>query len=130
MDWRWKCSGTDKTSLLHAVILSLRDPETGAFAGDEWGEIDTRFAYCAVACLALLGRLDKLDADKTVEWLSRCKNFDGGFGMVEGAESHAAQGKVTISTIENGDGHTDIQSYSDSVDVSRCTLNPRQARHC
>ena len=73
-------------------ILSLQDSETGSFAGDEWGEIDTRFTYCAVACLSLLGRLDALDSEKTVNWLSKCKNFDGGFGMVEGAESHAAQG--------------------------------------
>ena len=26
----------------------------GSFAGDQWGEIDTRFSFCAVACLALL----------------------------------------------------------------------------
>lgn len=77
---------------LSAVILSLQDPETGSFAGDEWGEIDTRFTYCAVAALSLLGRLDDLDKDKTVSWLAKCKNYDGGFGMVEGAESHAAQG--------------------------------------
>lgn len=79
---------------LQTDILSLQDPETGSFAGDEWGEIDTRFTYCAVACLSLLGQLDKLDADKTVAWLEKCKNHDGGFGMVQGAESHAAQGKL------------------------------------
>ncbi|POW21778.1 hypothetical protein PSHT_02075 [Puccinia striiformis] len=48
-----------------------------------WGETDARFSYCAVAGLALLGGLDKLDRDAM-------SNFDGGFGMVEGAESHAA----------------------------------------
>ena len=26
----------------------------GSFAGDEWGEIDTRFSFCALATLALL----------------------------------------------------------------------------
>ena len=60
--------------------------------GDEWGEIDTRFTYCAVCALSLLGRLDALDKDKTVAHIARCANFDGGFGMVEGAESHAAWG--------------------------------------
>lgn len=78
------------------VVLALQDPETGSFCGDEWGEIDTRFTYCAVACLSLLGRLDALDHDKTVAWIARCKNYDGGFGMVENAESHAAQGLLTF----------------------------------
>ena len=30
----------------------------GSFAGDKWGEIDTRFTYCALATLAILHRLD------------------------------------------------------------------------
>ena len=28
--------------------------EDGSFYGDQWGEVDTRFSFCAVACLALL----------------------------------------------------------------------------
>lgn len=28
--------------------------EDGSFCGDQWGEVDTRFSMCAVACLALL----------------------------------------------------------------------------
>lgn len=62
--------------------------------GDEWGELGTRFSYCAVAALSLLGRLDALNKDLTVSWIAKCKNFDGGFGMVEGAESHAAYGAL------------------------------------
>ncbi|EAU83525.1 rab geranylgeranyltransferase [Coprinopsis cinerea okayama7 len=71
-------------------ILSLQQP-SGVFAGDNFGEIDTRFLYCAVSALSLLGRLDELDKEKTVGYLKRCKNYDGGFGSVVGAESHAAQ---------------------------------------
>lgn len=26
----------------------------GSFSGDKWGEVDTRFSFCAVACLSLL----------------------------------------------------------------------------
>lgn len=73
-------------------IVSLQSSETGGFAGDEWGEIASRFSYCAVSALSLLGRLDALDLPKTIDFLRRCKNFDGGFGMVPGAESHAAYG--------------------------------------
>jgi len=39
-----------------AYVASLQRPD-GAFMGDEWGEVDTRFVYCALNCLALLGRL-------------------------------------------------------------------------
>lgn len=74
-----------------AVILSLQQP-SGVFAGDKYGEIDTRFSYCAVNALSLLGRLHELDVEKTVDYIGRCKNFDGGFGHIIGAESHAAQG--------------------------------------
>jgi geranylgeranyl transferase type-2 subunit beta len=74
------------------VILSLQQP-SGVFAGDKFGETDTRFLYCGVAALSLLGHLDKLDVDQTVSYIRRCKNFDGGYGNVIGAESHAAQGE-------------------------------------
>ena len=76
------------------------------FAGDSWGEVDTRFLYCAVNALSLLGYLHELDIEKTVGYIERCKNYDGGFGNVIGAESHAAQGKrqknpvVEISDLE------------------------------
>ena len=35
----------------YLVGLQLDD---GSFMGDKWGEIDTRFSFCVVACLALL----------------------------------------------------------------------------
>ncbi|KAG9124398.1 hypothetical protein FRC07_011758, partial [Ceratobasidium sp. 392] len=63
----------------------------GSFAGDRWGEIDTRFTYCATSALSLLGELSKLDVEKTLGYIRKCRNFDGGFGASEGAESHAAQ---------------------------------------
>ncbi|KAG8745254.1 hypothetical protein FRC10_008427 [Ceratobasidium sp. 414] len=72
-------------------ILSLQALD-GSFAGDRWGEIDTRFTYCATSALSLLGELPKLDVEKTLGHIRKCKNFDGGFGGYEGAESHAAQG--------------------------------------
>ena len=62
------------------------------FAGDSFGETDTRFLFCAVNALSLLGHLSDLDVEKTVSYIRKCKNFDGGFGARIGAESHAAQG--------------------------------------
>lgn len=34
-------------------VSSLQQSD-GSFAGDKWGEIDTRFSFCAVMCLSLL----------------------------------------------------------------------------
>ena len=79
----------------HPVILSLQQP-SGVFAGDSFGEVDTRFLYCAVNALSLLGKLHLLDKQKTVAYIERCRNFDGGFGSCVGAESHAAQGESTL----------------------------------
>ncbi len=45
-------------------VASLQQPD-GSVAGDEWGEIDTRFTYCALNCLALLGRSAPHQRDQT-----------------------------------------------------------------
>jgi geranylgeranyl transferase type-2 subunit beta len=72
-------------------MASLQDRETGTFAGDEWGERDTRFLYGALNALSLLGLLHLVDLDKAVEHIEACANFDGGYGASPGAESHAGQ---------------------------------------
>lgn len=62
----------------------------GSFMGDDWGEVDIRFTYYAVACLKLLDRMSLMDVDKAVEFILRCRNPDGAFGIAPGSESHAA----------------------------------------
>ncbi|KAK2464676.1 hypothetical protein APHAL10511_003252 [Amanita phalloides] len=79
-------------------ILSLQQP-SGVFAGDSFGEVDTRFLYCAVNALSLLGKLHLLDKDKTAAYIERCRNFDGGFGSCVGAESHSAQVFVCVAAL-------------------------------
>lgn len=74
-------------------VASLQQ-EDGSFFGDEWGEVDTRFSYCALSCLAILGRLRDdcpVNLLKAVDFVDACRNFDGGYGAVPGAESHAGQ---------------------------------------
>ena len=74
-----------------ADIADLQNRETGTFAGDEWGEEDTRFICCAFAGLSLLKLLNLIDVDKAVDYLISCANFDGGYGVAPGAESHSGQ---------------------------------------
>ncbi|KAL9103876.1 MAG: hypothetical protein Q9163_001113 [Psora crenata] len=72
-------------------IADLQSKETGSFAGDEWGEYDTRFLYGAFNALSLLRLLDLVDVSKAVGHIQACANSDGGYGITPGAESHAGQ---------------------------------------
>ncbi|KAL1866763.1 hypothetical protein VTK73DRAFT_4527 [Phialemonium thermophilum] len=72
-------------------IANLQNRDTGTFAGDEWGEEDTRFLYGALNALSLLGLLHLIDIDKAVDYVVSCANFDGAYGSSPGAESHAGQ---------------------------------------
>ncbi|KAL3417929.1 prenyltransferase and squalene oxidase [Phlyctema vagabunda] len=72
-------------------IASLQNRETGTFAGDEWGEEDTRFICTALNALSLLHLMSMIDVDKAIDYIASCANFDGGYGVSPGAESHSGQ---------------------------------------
>lgn len=74
-----------------AVIAGLQDRATGSFAGDDWGEMDSRFLYGALNALSLLRLTALVDVPKAVAHVQACANFDGGYGVSPGAESHAGQ---------------------------------------
>ena len=46
--------------------VSNLQTDDGSFTGDKYGEIDTRFSFCATATLALLVRCD---AFTSITWL-------------------------------------------------------------
>jgi geranylgeranyl transferase type-2 subunit beta len=81
--------------IYHLVVVARQRPD-GSFEGDHWGEVDTRFSYCALSCLSLLGRLDAVNVELAVQFIDTCQNFDGGFGSIPGAESHAGQSTSMI----------------------------------
>lgn len=80
-------------------IASLQNRTTGTFAGDEWGEEDTRFLYASLNALSLLGQLDLVDTDKAVDYIISCANFDGGYGASPGAETHSMQIWVCLGAL-------------------------------
>ena len=53
-------------------ISSLQQPD-GSFYGDKWGETDTRFSYCALSTMSILGRLQtkEIDVFKAVAYVGR-----------------------------------------------------------
>lgn len=85
-----------------ADVSGLQTPD-GSFAGDKWGEIDTRFTYCALNALWLLDRMEAIDVSKAVAYISNCKNFDGGFGATPGRESHAGQVFTAVAALSLAD---------------------------
>ena len=71
----------------------------GSFQGDRFGEVDTRFVYTALSALSILGKLTPEIVDPAVDFILKCYNFDGGFGLCPGAESHAAQAFVCLGAL-------------------------------
>lgn len=78
-------------------IKNLQNPD-GSFKAAEYAESDSRFSYCAVAILKLVGKLtdEYVNLPKATEYVLACQNFDGGFGSIPGAESHGAYCFVCI----------------------------------
>ncbi|KAG9852009.1 geranylgeranyl transferas-like protein type II beta subunit, partial [Aureobasidium melanogenum] len=93
-------------------IASLQKPENGTFAGDQWGETDTRFLYGAFNALSLLGLMHLVDVDKAVKHVQSCANFDGGYGTGPGAESHSGQVFTCVATLA-------IANRLDLVDIDK-----------
>lgn len=71
----------------------------GSFQGDRFGEVDTRFVYTALSALSILESLTPEIVDPAVRFILRCYNFDGGFGLYPGAESHSAQAFTCLGSL-------------------------------
>ncbi|KAK6453907.1 type II proteins geranylgeranyltransferase beta subunit [Scheffersomyces xylosifermentans] len=82
--------GSEKREQVVAFVKGLQLP-SGCFQGDRFGEVDTRFVYNGLSSLSLLDELTPEIVDPAVKFIMECQNFDGSFGMLPGAESHAAQ---------------------------------------
>ncbi|VDM03515.1 unnamed protein product [Schistocephalus solidus] len=90
-------------------IAKLQNPD-GSFNGDKWGEVDSRFSFCAIASMSLLGLLRSqvpdlsrpvkgVDLEMAANFLVRCQNRDGGFGTRPGSESHAGQAYCVVGAM-------------------------------
>ncbi|KAJ9623738.1 Rab geranylgeranyltransferase [Knufia peltigerae] len=107
-----------------SYIAKLQDSSRGTFAGDEWGETDTRFLFTAFLGLSILNMMHLVDMDRAVSHIQACANFDGGFGVSPGAESHAGQIYTCVGALT-------IARRLDLVDVDRLAawLSERQLPH-
>lgn len=56
---------------LATYFASLQN-EDGSFNGDYAGEVDTRFSYCAISGLKLLGKIDTINRQSARDFILRC----------------------------------------------------------
>ena len=78
--------------------LQNGDGSFRSYPEEDPAETDTRFTFCALATLALLDKLDRIDGDKAAEYVTKCQNFDGAFGvLVRVARVACAVGKLPSS---------------------------------
>lgn len=57
-------------------VASLQQPD-GSFFGDQWGEVDTRFSFCAVAILSLLVSSRLLNRNSAKNSISFTGQYNG-----------------------------------------------------
>jgi geranylgeranyl transferase type-2 subunit beta len=63
------------THKVGAYVAGLQQAD-GSFEGDEWGEVDTRFTYCALSCLSILNRTVRFPPSAgAVAWSQRGEAF-------------------------------------------------------
>lgn len=79
-------------------VMGLRLPD-GSFKGDRFGEVDTRFVFVSLYILTLLESVTPEVAEDAAKFIEDSSNFDGGYGMYPGAESHAAQVYVCLGAL-------------------------------
>ncbi len=83
------------------VSLAALQDEQGKFVATFAGsESDMRFVYCACVISVMLGFDENVfNADKAVKFIMSCYNYDGGFGLLPGQESHGGACYTAIASL-------------------------------
>lgn len=97
LDW---ITDDDTRLKLCVEFICSNQLDDGSFQGDKFGEIDLRFSYNALSCLSILGKLTPEIVNPAVEYIIKCLNFDGGFGLCPGAESHGSNAFIALGALK------------------------------
>ncbi|KAG0501356.1 hypothetical protein HPP92_001428 [Vanilla planifolia] len=77
----------------------LQQPD-GSFIPIHVGaEADLRFVYCAAAICFMLNNWTGMNREKAREYILNCQSYDGGFGLVPGAESHGGATYCAVAAL-------------------------------
>lgn len=72
---------------IYSWLIDLKQ-NNGAFIMHENGEYDTRSTYCVLVVASLMNIMTDELTKGTLEWISLCQSYEGGFSGIPGAESH------------------------------------------
>lgn len=85
-----------------ALVASLRalQQPSGSFAAvPVGGEDDLRFIYCACCISHMLQDWRGIDTALAVQYIERCRSYDGGIGMFPGSESHGGSTFCSLASL-------------------------------
>lgn len=93
--------GTTK-SIKESVFLyisSLKN-EDASFKGDSFGEVDSRFIYCAVSCLSILNKINHISKCDSASYILSIYDLNSnGFSWIHGNEPHAASVFCSLNSL-------------------------------
>ncbi|KAF3433729.1 hypothetical protein FNV43_RR24832 [Rhamnella rubrinervis] len=112
----------DSDSILTSM-RNLQKPD-GSFMPIHIGaETDLRFIYCAAAICSLLENWSGMDREKAKEYILNCQSYDGGFGLIPGAESHGGATYCAVASLRlMGFIEDDILSKNGSFSIVNVPL--------
>ncbi|XP_061338348.1 geranylgeranyl transferase type-1 subunit beta isoform X2 [Gastrolobium bilobum] len=94
----YKLSNLDSESMLTSM-RNLQQPDGSFMPIHTGGETDLRFVYCAAAICFMLDNWSGMDKEKAMDYILHCQSYDGGFGLVPGAESHGGATYCAIASL-------------------------------
>ncbi|KAK7340876.1 hypothetical protein VNO77_21593 [Canavalia gladiata] len=94
----YELSNLDSESIV-ASMRSLQQPDGSFMPIHTGGETDLRFVYCAAAICFMLDNWSGMDKEKAKDYILNCQSYDGGFGLVPGAESHGGATYCAIASL-------------------------------
>lgn len=91
-------SRVNKSAVLQGVA-SLQNSDGSFRSNYERGESDLRFVYCSLAICNILNDSSTINVNNAVKFISKCLNYDGGFGQNPGTESHGGSTYCAIASL-------------------------------
>lgn len=91
-------SRLDRNAVYSWMLHDLKK-EDGSFSMHKNGESDTRAVYCALCIASMLNIISEELIEGTVDWLSKCQTYEGGFGGDIGNEAHGGYTFCAVASL-------------------------------
>ncbi|XP_047944938.1 geranylgeranyl transferase type-1 subunit beta-like [Salvia hispanica] len=109
------------TEVLLKSMRTLQRPNGCFMPIHTGGETDLRFVFCAAAICSMLKNWTGMDREKAKEFIRNCQSYDGGFGLIPGAESHGGATYCAVASLKLmgflGEDSLSAEASSDVINV-------------